>query len=361
MRSINSHIRRAFQGIDAVSEIIEFENQLVTGLVSHWNNDEINYRLSQLDEYRKLTPYFKFSIKKLLSKKKEIIYSFFSAKRQSTVEAVITPTKDSDFIEKINTPDSTQYFINKFKQFLVNKKVEQAFNIIDNQHNNNYEIDLFFENIRMPFRKIFEDEKLKINFIRNDYEFLIELSDKRSISFNDLSEGFSAFISILMDLFIRVDLIRKQVNDYTYNPCGIVLIDEPETHLHLELQYQILPLLTELFPNIQFIAATHSPAVISSIKHATIFDLTTKEAKNDEVAGRSYSDLMMTHFGLDNEYSNIADEIIKEVNDALKAFKNDKKVLKDKLSNILKDKGHYLSPVLRIELESMIIQYTQTV
>ena len=98
-----------------------------------------------------------------------------------------------------------------------------------------------------------------------------------------------------MDLFIRVDIIRKYVNDFSYNPCGIVLIDEPETHLHLQLQEQVLPLLTRLFPNIRFIAATHSPAVVASIKKAATFDLTTKEA----------------------------DKILKQINKAVEQFNHD--------------------------------------
>ena len=54
----------------------------------------------------------------------------------------------------------------------------------------------------------------------------------------------------------------------------------------------------------------HSPAVISSIKNATIYDLSTQKTVADWVVGSSYSELMMVHFGLDNEFSNIADEII---------------------------------------------------
>lgn len=44
-----------------------------------------------------------------------------------------------------------------------------------------------------------------------------------------------------------------------YEKEGIVLIDEIETHLHLELQRVILPILTTIFPNIQFVVTTHSP------------------------------------------------------------------------------------------------------
>ena len=40
---------------------------------------------------------------------------------------------------------------------------------------------------------------------------------------------------------------------------GIVLIDEVDKHLHIQLQKEVLPLLFNLFPNIQFIVSSHSP------------------------------------------------------------------------------------------------------
>lgn len=42
---------------------------------------------------------------------------------------------------------------------------------------------------------------------------------------------------------------------------GVVLIDEPELHLHSEWQAGILPALRELAPGVQFIVATHSDTV----------------------------------------------------------------------------------------------------
>ncbi len=39
---------------------------------------------------------------------------------------------------------------------------------------------------------------------------------------------------------------------------------------------KILPILTMLFPNIQFIITTHSPFILSSISNAVIYDLENK-------------------------------------------------------------------------------------
>lgn len=47
------------------------------------------------------------------------------------------------------------------------------------------------------------------------------------------------------------------------NVSGIVLIDDLEKHLHPRLQRNIVHLLTESFPDVQFIISTHSPLVAS--------------------------------------------------------------------------------------------------
>ncbi|HEV2046322.1 MAG TPA: AAA family ATPase [Chthoniobacterales bacterium] len=57
------------------------------------------------------------------------------------------------------------------------------------------------------------------------------------------------------------------------NLVGIVIIDELEQHLHPRWQRTILPDLRKLFPQIQFIVATHSPLVASSCSDVTVHRL----------------------------------------------------------------------------------------
>jgi predicted ATP-binding protein involved in virulence len=297
-----------------------------------------------------------FSLKrrKIISNfKGKAIFYFFQANRNSNPNEVSTFTKNEKFITLLNSNNS---FTQQFKQFLVNKKVEQAFEQIAKNEKNSKKIEDFFYVFTSILKRFFEDESLELVFEQKQFEFYVVLKGGRKITFNQMSEGFSAFISILVDLLIRVDLIRSTVNDYTYDPCGIVLLDEPETHLHIKAQYEVLPILTEFFPNVQFIVATHSPAVISSIKNTTIFDLTSQRSVTDEVVGSSFSELMVTHFGLDNEFSPIADEIIDNVEKAVKETKTNKPLLKQKLQEILSGNERYLSPTLRLELESLILE-----
>ncbi len=356
LRSIDFWINKYLSGNDVISMINQHAKS-IPNRVQRFGKDDSYVKLWQLelDRLEKIALNPNTEIGNLVDKKNKFIYSFIKAERNSKINPVSTVTKDEDFVKQLNQQNSSDFFIKQFKQYLVNKKVGQAFNMIDKNDLAIQESQHFFNLLNSSFQKMLEDSKLELIFEKESFEFYLKLSNGQQITFENLSDGFSALISILMDLFMRVDIIRKEVKDFSFNPCGIVLIDEPETHLHLKLQEEVMPLLTALFPNIQFIVATHSPAVISSIKNATIFDLTTKTTENDSIVGSSYSELMVSHFGLDNEYSTIADGIFKEINATLRLDNAEERQIK--LQGILAQNERYLSPAMRLELESMIFEH----
>lgn len=318
---------------------------------------EFNAIEEELDTINKLNIHFRNEdIQKIFRFRTQFIFSYLSTLRNSKVSKVSVPTKQDDFKKQLekNYDKSSDYFINNFMQFLVNKKVSQAFAQLENNQEEINQVNIFFNNLEASFRKIFEDEKLKITFNKDALKINFLLEDGRELSFNDLSDGISALLSIIMDLFLRVELIRDEVGNKTYNPCGIVLIDEPETHLHYSLQYNVLPILTNLFPNVQFIVASHSAAIISSIKNVTIFDLVSKEILSDDAIGKSFSELMVSHFGLDNEFSDFTDDLFEKVNTVLTENKNNIPLRNQQLKAILKENERYISPTMRFELEAKI-------
>ena len=312
-----------------------FERLFQIKLLNYGKSLEIGFNQSNIDN---------------LWQSDEFILHFFQPIRKFNVLEVKNPISSEEFNLQIqqNPKDGLAMLL---KQYLVNKKVKQAFNQIKGDSQQQQLIHLFFEKLQNIFGGILEDETLKLEFDDDKYDFLIQ-SKGRDLSFNDLADGFSAFISIVLEILVRVDIAREANN--TYEPCGIVLIDEPETHLHLSLQYQVLPILTTLFPNIQFIVATHSPAVISSIKNVTVFDLTSKEKLSDEVIGKSFSELMVAHFGLDNEFSDLADDIFDKVNDVLRTHRKDIKTRNEALKKLLLENEKFISPAMRFELKSKI-------
>ncbi len=112
---------------------------------------------------------------------------------------------------------------------------------------------------------------LKLEFDEETFRFSIKEPEKEEYDFNTLSSGYAAALDIVVDLMMRME--KQTGRKFQYNMSGIVLIDEIETHLHLELQKKILGLLTTLFPNIQFIVTTHSPFILNSLEQVVIYDL----------------------------------------------------------------------------------------
>jgi len=61
-----------------------------------------------------------------------------------------------------------------------------------------------------------------------------------------------------------------------YQPSGsrfVVTLDEPENHLHPELQQRVLADLVKAFPTVQFIVATHSPFIVGSVPDSNVYVL----------------------------------------------------------------------------------------
>lgn len=99
----------------------------------------------------------------------------------------------------------------------------------------------------------------------------IRKNDK-DLNLAQLSDGEKLIIAMVADIAHRLTLANPGIED-KLTGAGIVLIDELELHLHPGWQRFIIPALEATFPNIQFIATTHSPQVLSSLKRENVFIL----------------------------------------------------------------------------------------
>lgn len=86
---------------------------------------------------------------------------------------------------------------------------------------------------------------------------IIQRSDETQIypSIFNMSSGEHALICLFIELLRQADRLGSAFNHVN----GIVLIDEIDKHLHIKMQKDVLPTLIKLFPNVQFIATSHSP------------------------------------------------------------------------------------------------------
>lgn len=95
-----------------------------------------------------------------------------------------------------------------------------------------------------------------------------------------------------------------------------MLIDELDMHLHPKWQWKIVNALKETFPNVQFIAATHSPVIMASCKEEHLI-------KIDDEKNIIYE---KTPYGLEiNDILNICQEsgaIAEDVRKIITEFEN---------------------------------------
>jgi predicted ATP-binding protein involved in virulence len=201
----------------------------------------------------------------------------FEATRQASIRPC-NSSKSKDALRQEVTTISDASTL--FEDYLVSQKTAQAFAESPNIGNNPSEansIKLWFEKLESDLQELFEDASLKLYFAYESQSFYITQEGKSQYSLQQLSSGFSSIFSIYATLLTKIQLSSNSADEIY----GVVLIDEIDAHLHVSLQRKILAFLTKSFPNIQFIVSTHSPFVVSSVRDAIIYDLSTLEQVED--------------------------------------------------------------------------------
>ena len=80
-------------------------------------------------------------------------------------------------------------------------------------------------------------------------------------------DAASGGLMSIIDLAWQIFLYSHNKEEFT------VTIDEPENHLHPSMQRSLLRRLIEAFPKAQFVIATHSPFIVSSVKDSFVYVL----------------------------------------------------------------------------------------
>lgn len=218
------------------------------------------------------------------------IFAYYKAERELQVEEYKNIVK-VEFQDKYSIAENPG---KKFTKYLVDLKATQAFT----KDREKYEkIDKWFHAFEDILKRILEDENLQLKFNDETFQFSICETDKEPFDFNTMSSGYAAIFEIINDLIIRMEARSGLRTEFGME--GIVLIDEIETHLHLELQKKILPVLTTLFPNIQFIITTHSPFILSSLDNAVIYDLQNKTLVENGLEKLPYEGIVEGYFKAD--------------------------------------------------------------
>lgn len=134
----------------------------------------------------------------------------------------------------------------------------------------NYEM---FGRIISKFMNIMNDGTASEVLFHPIVEKLLYVENDEYKEIEDLSAGYQSILNLVIDLAYRMSILNPDAGERIAEMEGIVLIDEIDSNLHPKWQWRIVDALTKTFPNVQFIAATHSPIIVSSCKNAHIISI----------------------------------------------------------------------------------------
>jgi predicted ATP-binding protein involved in virulence len=210
--------------------------------------------------------------------------------REGRIPNLSAPTQ-VEKAPRLRTPEMFSEMINKrAMQYMNSLKLRAAY---PKNAQEKELIENWFDSFQSALAEIYDCPELKLVYDAEHLDFNIELPDRKTFTLNQMSDGYFAFVSILFEIILRLDNGEALVD---YRRDGIVLIDELESHLHVELQKRALPFLTKMFTNTQFIVATHSPFIISSSANAVVYDLETNTRLEGDLTQYSYSDIVEGYF-----------------------------------------------------------------
>ncbi len=170
-------------------------------------------------------------------------------------------------------------------------------------------------------------EKSVTHVTGRDFYFVVEESPKlqlrvtwgeKRMHLQQLPDGLCAIIGWLAACVAKIESIHYEHENPLDLPV-VLLIDEPESHLHPAWQRKDLPALQHLLPNAQIFVATHSPFVISSVNHGFYYVL---RADDDGVVtvdpakpcskGDTYMDVVQDILGVQEWYDIETEEELKK-------------------------------------------------
>ena len=233
-----------------------------------------------------------------LYKKGHFITAFFPANRKITMDRPngVVDIRLQEFYGIDQSPG------NILLKYMIHLKTQQSYARNEGDFMVVDKIQAWFDRFEKALKTLLDNDTVSLEYNYREYNFKIKEKNRDAFQFDELSDGYSSLIHIVSDLILRMDqnwLLKDNLS--TYDVEGIVLIDELETHLHIELQKKILPFLTTFFPGIQFIVTTHSPYVLTSISNAKCYDLENK-VELENLSLYSSEDLAEAYFNVD-EYS----------------------------------------------------------
>lgn len=164
---------------------------------------------------------------------------------------------------------------------------------------------------------------------------IVDMGGNLTSRFSNLSDGQRGMVALFTDIARRMCILNPHMGkDVLKNTSGVVIIDELDIHLHPAWQRSIVPALRQTFPKIQFIAASHSPQIIGSLKPEEVIVLRNGDPSHPRVTyGLDSSSVLEEVMGVNQREPEI-EELLSELFSTLED--NDLKKAKSQLEALKK-------------------------
>ena len=92
-----------------------------------------------------------------------------------------------------------------------------------------------------------------------------------------LSDGQRSFLGVLGEIAWRMETLNPSLGEaLCARTPGVVLLDEPDLHLHPSWQRRVVSALSTAFPAVQLVLATQAPLVLGSVPASSAWELTDR-------------------------------------------------------------------------------------
>lgn len=172
-----------------------------------------------------------------------------------------------------------------------------------------------------------------------------------------LPDGLKSIVSWIADLLMRLDRIPWIDDTPPMKRNFLLMLDEVDIHLHPSWQRRVLPIVQRLFPNAQIIASTHSPFVVASAQDAQIITfhvengISRLESISPSREGISYSVVLRSIFGIENEFDVETEKLFKAFHEAKRLLLSGdaNRAQVDELANKLASRSEEVRELIAIE------------
>lgn len=119
-----------------------------------------------------------------------------------------------------------------------------------------------------------------VDFSLKHRTLVVESETFGSLPFSSLSDGQRTIVGLVGDLAYKAAQLNPHLGTEALRRTpGIVLIDEIDLHLHPRWQRHVVGDLRRTFPEVQFIATSHAPAILSEVQPYSLILLQQGEGR----------------------------------------------------------------------------------